>query len=205
MHHVTEELAARIARGDASPEEEASARAHAESCPRCRALLAETRAVWAAMEADPAALLADTPLWPRVAEALDGERGTADAPVPVLRPRWKDALAEAWRRPLAYAAVLLALAGVVGGEMAGRTLLGGSSPRAVSEQAAATEIASPDEDLLAYTALADFPEGSLASLYLGDELHAGESAGEGWGESRAPIGNTGSRATPDGTAGEGDR
>lgn len=176
MRHLNDTRILRLAAGGGSPEATASEREHLAGCAACRERVeAETR-IWALLgTADPAARLDDRPLWPRVAAALDAGRAPAGAPV--LRPRWRVGLAEAAHRPLAYAVLLLALAGLVGGNVAGRAVWSGAGASAAADTGAGTE-------LVDYTALAGLPEGSLTAQYLGGDL-AGESTRGASGDTEA--------------------
>lgn len=170
MKHFNDTLAARLALGEASPEEARQAEAHVTECARCRDLLSATRAMWAVLETDPASTQPDTPLWPRVAEALDRERG--DATVPVLRPRWRIAIGEALHTPVAYAGLGLVAVALVGGHVAGRALLGTTANAVVTDAGSGAEA-------LDLSALLDLPSGSLAAVYLDQDLGVGtEATGE---------------------------
>lgn len=170
MKHFNDTQAARLALGEASPEEARQAEAHVTECARCRNLLSATRAMWAVLETDPASTLPDTPLWPRVAEALDRPRGGAT--MPVLRPRWRIAMGEALHTPVAYVGLGLMAIALVGGHVAGRALLGTGSDTVVSDTGNGVEA-------LDLSALLDIPSGSLAATYLDQDLGANtESMGE---------------------------
>jgi anti-sigma factor RsiW len=167
MKHFNDTLAARLALGEASPEEARQAEAHVTECTRCRELLAATRAMWAVLETDPASTQPDTPLWPRVAEALDRRPGGAT--MPVLRPRWRIAMGEALHTPVAYAGLGLVAIALVGGHVAGRALLGSTAGTVVSDTGNGAEA-------LDLSALLDVPSGSLAATYLDQDLTAGGEA-----------------------------
>ncbi len=170
MKHFNDTQAARLALGEASPEEARQAEDHVTECARCRNLLSATRVMWAVLETDPASTLPDTPLWPRVAEALDRPRGGTT--VPVLRPRWRIAMGEALHTPVAYAGLGLMAIALVGGHVAGRALLGAGSDTVVSDTGNGAEA-------LDLSALLDTPSGSLAAAYLDEDLGANtESTGE---------------------------
>lgn len=168
MKHFNDTQAARLALGEAPTEEARQAETHVTECTRCRDLLSATRAMWAVLETDPASTLPDTPLWPRVAEALDRPRGAAT--MPVLRPRWRIAMGEALHTPVAYAGLGLVAIALVGGHVAGRALLGMAADTVV---AADTGNGAEALDL---SALLDIPSGSLTAAYLDQDLSAGSEA-----------------------------
>ena len=161
MKHINDTLAARMAFGEASPEEARQAETHVTECTRCRDLLSATRAMWAVLETDPASTQPDTPLWPRVAEAMDRERGGAT--MPVLRPRWRIAMGEALHTPVAYAGLGLVAVALVGGHVAGRALLGTTTDSVVSETGNGAEA-------LDLSALLGTPSGALSAAYLEQDL-----------------------------------
>ncbi len=177
MKHVNDTLAVRWALGETSPEEAREVEIHIGACPRCRELLSATRDAWAVMETDPASTLPDTPLWPRVAEALD-RPGAAD-PMPVLRPRWRIAAGEALHAPVAYAGMGLVVLGLAGGHVAGRALLGEQASTAEQGTAAVGEDMSEGAEALDLSALLDLPSGSLAEAYLGEDMAATSDATAG--------------------------
>lgn len=164
MRHLDEKTVLALATEEASLEE--STRSHLETCEACRIRLEETRRTWSALAEDPAAALPDTPLWPRVARALD-ENGRARESAPVLRPVWKLSLSEAGRSPLAYAALLVLAVGIGGGHVAGRALLGSDAGALLTETVV-------EEQLIDYTALTGLPDGSLAANYLTEDLYFAE-------------------------------
>ena len=167
MRHLDDKTVLKLAMNEATEEEHGFARLHLEACGPCRARLEDTRRAWSRLDADPAAALPDTPLWPAVARALEaGDRSRGVAPA--LRPAWKLALAEARHAPLAYAALVVLALGIGGGHLTGRALLGDD----------AVAVTAADEELLDYTALAGLPDGSLAAGYLGEDLYVSE-AGSG--------------------------
>jgi len=159
MRHLDDTLAARLALETASADERKRAEEHARGCERCRRLLEQTTQAWSRLEADPAGLLPDLPIWPGVAAALDATQQPASGrAAPVLRPRWRTAVTEARRRPLAYASLLLVVASLVGGNLAGRLIW-------------TTPVASArTEELSDYTTLSGLPTGSLSALYLTTDL-----------------------------------
>ena len=176
MRHLDDKTVLKLATNEATEEERGRARLHVEACGSCRARLEDTRRAWSRLDADPAAALPDTPLWPAVVRALeegDRDRGAA----PALRPAWKLALAEARHTPLAYAALVVLALGIGGGHLTGRALLGDDAVAVTT-----ATVTTGDEDLLDYTALAGLPDGSLAAGYLGEDLYAGEN---GTGEEAA--------------------
>jgi hypothetical protein len=161
MRHLDDTLAARLALNTASVDDRKRAEEHARGCERCRRLLEDTHQAWDRLEADPATLLPDLPVWPGVAAALDAQQQPASGrATPVLRPRWRTAVAEARRRPLAYASLLLVVASLVGGNLAGRLVW--------TAPAASTRT----EELSDYTTLSGLPEGSLSAFYLATDLNA---------------------------------
>lgn len=177
MKHIDDRLAARMSFGEASPEETREAEDHASRCARCRESLSAARATWAVLATDPASTLPDTPLWPRVAEALDGARGSASPPA--IRARWRIAIGEATHTAAGYAALALIMLGLVGGNVAGRALLGSDAGAAGNTTGTAT-LADADQSataqVLDFSALVDLPEGSLAAAYLGADESANGDA-----------------------------
>ncbi len=153
MKHLHPHILTQLALGEAPAETTASARDHLEVCSRCRLALERTERTWNLLAADPAASLPDLPVWPRVAAALH-ETGR---PAPALVPRWRVALAEARRRPLAYAFAALLIAGLAGGNLVGRTLFDAAA-------------ASTTSTLVQYSGITGLPEGSLAAGYLGSDF-----------------------------------
>ena len=161
MRHLDDTLAARMALNEASADEQKWVEGHVPGCERCRRLVEQTQQAWNQLKADPADLLEDLPIWPGVAAALDAQQQPASGrAAPVLRPRWRTAVAEARRRPLAYAALLLVTASLVGGNLAGRVLW--TTPAASART----------EELSDYTTLSGLPEGSLSAIYLAPDLAA---------------------------------